>query len=201
MQIGRNSFGLGIVAAASLALAGCGNNSTQGTDGHSSGSSSQASHDADGHDDHADHDEDEGHDEHGHPSEGPHHGHLIELGNEEYHAEMLHEEDTNTVTIYILDSAAKKEVLVAEGAVMLNLMVKGQPRQFTMNARPDANAPRGQASHFEIVDADLMEALEGEEAKGRLRVTINGKSYRGTIEHEDHDEHDEHHGRDEHDDH
>ena len=26
-----------------------------------------------------------------HPTEGPHGGHLIELGNEEYHAELLHD--------------------------------------------------------------------------------------------------------------
>ena len=37
----------------------------------------------DSHDDHAGH---------AHPSEGPHHGDLIELGNEEYHAEILHDE-------------------------------------------------------------------------------------------------------------
>ena len=29
---------------------------------------------------------------HAHPSEGPHGGSLIELGNEEYHAELVHDE-------------------------------------------------------------------------------------------------------------
>ncbi|REK28435.1 MAG: hypothetical protein DWQ42_05155 [Planctomycetota bacterium] len=190
MQIVRHSFGLGVVAAASLVLAGCGNNATQTTSTSSSGSPPHVAHDADGHEDHADH---EGHDEHGHPSEGPHHGHLIELGNEEYHAEMLHDEDTSTVTIYILDGAAKEEVAVAEDAVTLNLMIGGQPTQFKLAARPSAKDLPGQASHFEVVDADLIEALEGEEAKGRLRVTINGTPYVGTIEHHGHDEHDEDH--------
>ena len=41
---------------------------------------------------------------HAHPTHGPHQGDLIELGNEEYHAELLHEEDS--VTIYILNGAA-----------------------------------------------------------------------------------------------
>ncbi len=45
-------------------------------------------------------------DVHSHPTEGPHHGTLIELGKEEYHAELVH--DDKMVTIYILDSAAKK---------------------------------------------------------------------------------------------
>ena len=39
---------------------------------------------------------------HAHPSEGPHHGALIELGKEDYHAEIVHDEKTDTVTIYIL---------------------------------------------------------------------------------------------------
>lgn len=34
----------------------------------------------------------EDHAEHAHPSEGPHGGDLIELGNEEYHAELIHPE-------------------------------------------------------------------------------------------------------------
>ena len=32
--------------------------------------------------------------EHDHPSEGPHHGSLIELGKEAYHAELVHDEKT-----------------------------------------------------------------------------------------------------------
>ena len=47
---------------------------------------------------------------HGHPSEGPHHGGLIELGNEEYHAELVHDDDAGTVTLYILDGGVTKQV-------------------------------------------------------------------------------------------
>ncbi|MCE2751496.1 MAG: hypothetical protein LW720_06355 [Pirellula sp.] len=36
---------------------------------------------------------------HAHPSEGPHHGSLVELGKEEFHAELVH--DSKSVTIYI----------------------------------------------------------------------------------------------------
>ena len=50
------------------------------------------------------------HDEHAHAHEGPHHGSIVELGNEEYHAEIVHDDATGTVTVYLLDSSAKKSV-------------------------------------------------------------------------------------------
>ena len=52
---------------------------------------------------------------HAHPTEGPHHGSLIELGKEDYHAEFVHDDTTDTVTIYILDAAAAKAVPIRNG--------------------------------------------------------------------------------------
>ena len=46
---------------------------------------------------------------HDHPEEGPHHGHLIELGGGEYHAELTHDDATKTVAIYLLGKDAKKQ--------------------------------------------------------------------------------------------
>ncbi|QDU98687.1 hypothetical protein [Lignipirellula cremea] len=128
---------------------------------------------------------------HEHPSEGPHEGHLIELGNEEYHAELLHDDKTHTVTIYILDSTAKKETPIGVDAVILNLVVDGSPQQFSMEA---VGAAEGLASQFQLVNESVLEALEhGEETKGRLNVTIDGKPYVGKIDHHAHDEHDHAH--------
>jgi len=124
---------------------------------------------------------------HAHPSEGPHHGHLIELGNEEYHGELLHDEESKTVTVYILDSSAKKEVKVAQDAVSLNVVLDSAPQSFPMQAVSPAD---GKASQFTLVNEEVMEALEhGEETKGRLNVTIEGKSYVGKIVHESHEGH------------
>ena len=178
MRIAKHSFCLGVVTLASFALVGCGRSSTPATEKSTSGSPPPIAHDADGHDDH---------DDHGHPSEGPHHGHLIELGNEEYHAELLHDDDTHTVTIYILDGPAKKEVPVLENAVTLNAVVAGKPTQFKMTPVGAAN---GMASQFQAVSEELHEALEGEDTKGRLNVTIQGKQYVGRIENLAHDDHD-----------
>ncbi len=130
--------------------------------------------------------------EHGHPSEGPHHGHLIELGQEEYHAELTHDEATNKVTIYLLDSVAKDSVPTEAAEVTVNFVVDGKPKQFSLPAAPDAGDPPGQSSRFELADADLHEALETVNAKGRLNVTINDKEFVGSIEHQAHGEHEHH---------
>ncbi|MEM6467986.1 MAG: hypothetical protein AAF802_00345 [Planctomycetota bacterium] len=128
---------------------------------------------------------------HGHPSEGPHHGDLIELGNEEYHAEILHDEDAGTVTIYVLNGAATVQVPIDATEVTINAKHDGKPEQFTLAASPEANDPQGKSSRFVSNDEVLAHHLDEEGAEPRLVLTINGKSYRGTISHDhDHEGHD-----------
>jgi hypothetical protein len=121
-------------------------------------------------------------DAHAHPSHGPHEGELIELGNEEYHAELLH--DAKSVTIYILDAAAKTAVPIEATEVKINLQHDGEPKQFTLAATPDAGDPAGKSSKFTSMDAELAADIEHEEAKARLVVTINGQQYNGEIVHD-----------------
>lgn len=125
-----------------------------------------------------------------HPTEGPHHGHLIELGKEEYHAELTHDEAAKKVAIYILDSGAKKSVPVEAAELTLNLVIDGKPEQVKLAAEPQPNDPAGQASCFSIVDERVLEALEAPKTSGRLNISINGKAYVGSVEHHEHDEHD-----------
>jgi hypothetical protein len=132
--------------------------------------------------------------EHAHPEEGPHHGHLIELGEEEYHAELTHDDATKTITVYLLDGKAEKPVPISEPEILVNLVVDGAPIQAKLLANPQEGDPAGQSSRFSITDEKVMVALQAERAAGRLNVTIAGKPYTGNIEHHDHDhdhEHDE----------
>ncbi|MGD9856698.1 MAG: hypothetical protein AB7U20_17260 [Planctomycetaceae bacterium] len=150
----------------SLSLCGC----PQATNGVSSGNGTAPSA---AHDDH-DH-------PHAHPSEGPHHGELIELGNEEYHAELLHSE--TEVTIYLLDGAAAKTVPIDAAAITLNLTHDGTPGQFSLDASPDAGDPDGRSSRFVSTDPELLGHINEEHLEFRLVVTIDGKSYNGRFEH------------------
>ncbi len=63
-------------------------------------------------------------DAHDHSSEGPHHGTLVELGKEEYHAEVVHAGDV--VTVYILDARAEKAVPIEATEVTINVLHDGK---------------------------------------------------------------------------
>jgi hypothetical protein len=72
--------------------------------------------------------------EHAHASAGPHGGSLIELGEEEYHAELVHDDASGIVTVYLLDSAAKTAVPIDATEVVINLKHEGRGEQFKQQA-------------------------------------------------------------------
>ena len=110
---------------------------------------------------------------HNHPMEGPHGGPLIELGNEEYHGELIHDDDAGTVTIYILDSAATTTVPIDATEVTINLSHGGKAEQFIVAASPNTDDPEGKSSRFVSDDTNLATELDhGHEAQ--LVVKING---------------------------
>jgi len=142
---------------------------------------------------------------HDHPSEGPHGGDLIELGNEEYHAELIHPENHDDdakpregadhkdgddadhdhlgITIYILDGTAKKMVPIDAVDVTVNLSHDGKPEQFKLAAMPTESDPEGKSSRFASDDKDLLEHFHEEDVQGTLVLRIDGKSYRGKLAH------------------
>ena len=131
--------------------------------------------------------------DHEHPSEGPHHGALVELGNEEYHAELVHDENKGTVIVYILDGSAKNAVPVETQEVTINLKHDGRGEQFKLAAAPMEGDPEGKSSRFVSNDAELGEDLHAEDAEARLVVRIGEKSYSGEVSHEHSHDHDHRH--------
>lgn len=136
-----------------------------------------------GHDDH-------GHDGHDHENEGPHYGHLIELGEEEFHGELVHSHATHKVDVHLLDKTAKEPAPAAMEELTLNVVIDGQPSQYTLIAAPMTSDPSGKCSRFTLIDDKLSEALESKKVTVKLNVTINGKQYSGSIDHEPHEHHD-----------
>ena len=124
----------------------------------------------------------ESHAEHAHPSEGPHQGDLVELGNEEFHAEVVHGEG-GSVSVYILDSGAKAAVPVDATELTINITHDGNAEQFKLPADRDTADPDGKSSRFSLADEKLATDLDSHDAAARLVVMINGKSYSGRIEH------------------
>lgn len=127
------------------------------------------------------------HAEHAHPTEGPHHGHLIELGDEQYHVELVHDEKAGEVTFYVLDGSVTKAVPIDAAELVVNWKHDGKAEQFKIAAKPEAGEASGTSSRFFSADKKLAAALDAEGADAQLVVTIGGKQFRGAIEHE-HDE-------------
>jgi hypothetical protein len=125
-------------------------------------------------------------DEHDHATVGPHGGGLIELGNEQFHAELVHDEESGAVTVYMLGADAKSVNPIDGTELSINLTHDGQAEQFKLAAVPDANDPQGMSSRFRSTDAELGEDLEHDETRPQLVVTIGGKQYRGRVEHGEH---------------
>lgn len=135
------------------------------------------------------------HGEHAHATEGPHHGPLIELGNEEYHAEVVHDDATGAVTIYLLDSHAEKSVTTTATEAVINLKHGDTPEQFKLAAQPEEGNPAGQTSRFTLTDKELVEHLHEAAAGAKINVTIADTPYSGAIPAEDHAEHGHEHAK------
>lgn len=148
--------------------------------GCTSTSSPQPAAQKEGHEDH-----DHAH-EHEHVHSGPHQGHLMVIGDEEYHAEWTHDE-SGKVTFYILDAAAKNEVPIAAEVLPIEVKIgEHEPKKYELVA---VNPKDGKAAAFEIVDkefAALFSQLKSSGLTLTLHADIGGKHYSQKIQEHDH---------------
>ena len=125
-------------------------------------------------------------DAHAHGDQGPHGGHLIELGrNHKYHAEIVEVDDDQSVLIYLLDTNMNN-LSVDDSEVLMNIVRDGEVSTFKFEPAKAADGSR--ASHFVSQSADLFGMLHTEhEIMGKLNVKIEGVPYAGQLAHEAHD--------------
>jgi hypothetical protein len=116
-----------------------------------------------------------------HAEVGPHKGALIELGDEEYHAEVVNDEKTHTATVYLLDGAVKDSVPIAAKDITISLKHDGQPETFKLKAVPQKSDPAGLSSMFSLKDRELVHDLRRKSSDPRLMLKINGKPYSAKI--------------------
>lgn len=126
-----------------------------------------------------------GHDHgHDHGSEGPHGGHILGLGDEEFHLEWLHNE-SGKLTFYLLDAAAKADVSTAAKSIAITTTIIDETATVTLNTTtPDGD----EHNKFEAIDPVLLERLKlvGHGVAASASVQIDGKQYTGEFEHHDH---------------
>lgn len=133
-------------------------------------------------------------DGHAHPTVGPHKGTLVELGAEEFHAEVTHDDKAASVTIYLLGPDAKKLAVSEAQDLAINVKLHGKPMQMKLKAVPQMGDPAGKSSRFAGVSKDLVHALDHADSMPQLRVMIAGKTYVGKISASHDHNHDHDHG-------
>lgn len=162
--------------AAVMLLAGCDGSSSSSDGGKETPTATKAS---DSHD----------HGEGGHQDEhqGPHGGHVLEIGRgHQFHAEVVLDDDEKSVTIYLLDGKLQAVSDPVE-SVAVNLVVDGKPKSFELSKGADGG--------YRAASKELFEAHHDKGASGTLRVVINGKPFTAKLESHDHSDHD-HSGHD-----
>lgn len=111
---------------------------------------------------------------HEHPTEGPHHGALVEWEDEDYHIEVLADRGTGVVTAYVLGRDAKTAAPI--GSDKLVLAIKDPAVQVELKPTPEATDPKGKSSKFV---GTLPEATKGRKLEGTIGGKVDGKPYSG----------------------
>ncbi len=128
----------------------------------------------------------EAHD-HEHHHHGPHNGHMMEIGEEEYHAEWTHDE-SGKVTFYILDSEAKKDVPIAADEITIDVKIGDHaPKTYKLQA---VNPIDGKSAAFTITDKQfeaLFDQLKSSGLTLTLHANINGKQFDQSVKEHEHE--------------
>ena len=129
---------------------------------------------------------------HDHGTKGPHNGGLVELGDDEYHAEIVVEHDSHSIDIYILGKDAKTAVPVTQTEITLTPEGK---EALTLKAAPQAGEGDGKSSKFHLEDDKIVhDIIEAGFLHGDLRVTVGETNFVGHVDHHlDGKEHDHDH--------
>ncbi|WP_010588199.1 hypothetical protein [Schlesneria paludicola] len=132
--------------------------------------------------------------DHDHGAKGPHGGGIVELGEEEYHGEIVVDHDSHSLTVYVLGKDAK----TAEPITSTEVTVTPEGKDaLTLKAVPQQGDGEGKSSKFVLEDDQLVHALmDAGFVHGDLRITIGDKPYLGHIDYHldgghDHHDHDE----------
>lgn len=122
-----------------------------------------------------------GHEGHAH---GPHDGELVELGEEEFHAEVAFDEENHKIVLYVLGPDAKANVAIEAQELTLEIPGKDSPAAHLMTAAPQEGDGEGKSSRFEIKSQDVFNAFHDDpKTVGKVKLNIGGKEFTAEVKH------------------
>ncbi len=144
--------------------------------------------------------------DHGHAhAHGPNGGDLVELGDHSIHAEVVFDEGSGKLDVYLLGEDAKTAHPVDLTEITLSFAHGDETEDFKLTAAPLEGEAESQSSRFTITDKEIAEEFHEHTDGAYLHFSISGKEYKGEVHHHhdhsghahgDHAGHD--HGHDDH---
>ena len=131
----------------------------------------------------------EDHHDHDHGALGPHGGHVLVLGDEQYHAEWTHQDESGEIVIYLLDQDIKQDVFTTAELITITTTIRDESKTYELAADNQDQQDPPRASRFKATSPNLLTALKqaGSGVKAEMRVIIDGTFFRGRFEKHDHD--------------
>jgi len=124
--------------------------------------------------------------DHEHAHHGPHDGHIAEFGDHEYHLEWTHDDASGKVSLYVLDGEAKKEVRIGAEELVIVTKQEDESKEYVLAA---VNIVDGETAQFEIVDKELLGALEAQIPAEVKQIEVGGKTFSNVKLEEDKEHH------------
>ena len=110
---------------------------------------------------------------------GPQGGILAILGAHQFHVEFMPDVQTGTTTAFVYDSRFKPTVLDSK-ELALNIMVDGQPKQYTFLV--DHDGSDNKAATFKLSDEGVTKLLkDGWTGDARVSITVKGNPAGGNL--------------------
>jgi hypothetical protein len=120
---------------------------------------------------------------HAHSAHGPNNGDLLEIGRGEYHAELVVDEESQQVVIYLLDSSLKSYISIDAAFLVVNFKVGNKPVQIKLLPVPQDVDAKNLSSRFSLISPELFAALHDSTSDAKLSLRIGKKLYVSKLAH------------------
>lgn len=138
--------------------------------------------------------------EHEH-AEGPNGGHVLEVGEEQYHLEVVFDEKGRTLTAFVYGPDAKTAYPIEVETIDFDQEVDDKEHEIPLAAKPLDGEPKGKSSRFVAEGKAIPDSIKKEsDLEGHFHLDIGDDHFHVDLEHGDHDGHDHGHDHKGHDD-
>jgi len=128
--------------------------------------------------------------EHAH-EHGPNGGHILEVGEEQYHVEVVFDEAGRTLTAYILGPDAKTAVPIAAKEIDFDLEIADKEHEIPLAAKPLEGEKDGKSSRFVAEGKAIPDSIKKEaDLNGHFHLDIGENHFHVDLKHGEHAGHD-----------